>query len=233
MKELFKDKQYSYEIIREAVIMYCSTPLSFRECGKFMARYLIKVDHTTIYRWVQQYSKILYALWKKQNHRMKSCTNSWRMDETYVKIKGKNHYLYRAIDSKGHTLDMGLRKPRDTKAAEAFFKRLVREYGAPRALVTDKYSATLKAVRELQKEEILPKDLDHRTAKVLNNILEQDHRLIKKRIPKSCGLQTMRTGKATLQGIEVIHALDKQSRSDKNRSEHFLWDKFDELFQAA
>ncbi|MDN3077074.1 IS6 family transposase [Enterococcus faecalis] len=233
MKELFKGTQYSYEIIREVVIMYCSTPLSFRECEKFMARYLIKVDHTTIYRWVQEYSKVLYALWKKQNRRMKSRTNSWRMDETYVKIKGKKHYLYRAIDSNGNTLDMWLRKHRDTKAAKAFFKRLVREYGAPRALVTDKYSATLKAVRELQKEEILPKDLDHRTAKVLNNILEQDHRLIKKRIPKSCGLQTMRTGKATLQGIEVMHALDKQSRSDQNHSDHFLWDKFDELFQVA
>lgn len=233
MKELFKGKQYSYEIIREAVIMYCSSPLSYRECEKFMARYLIKVDHTTIYRWVQEYSKVLYALWKKQNRRKNVCTNSWRMDETYVKIKGKNHYLYRAIDSNGHTLDMWLRKHRDTKAAKAFFKRLVRDYGVPRALVTDKYAATLKAIRELQDEEILPKDVDHRTAKVLNNILEQDHRLIKKRLPKSCGLQTMRTGKALLQGIEVVHALDKQSRSDKNRSDHFLWDKFDELFQVA
>jgi len=194
-----------------------------------MARYLIKVNHTTIYRWVQEYGKVIYALWKKKN----GLSNSWRMDETYVKIKGKNHYLYRAVDSTGKNLDMWLLKKRDTQAAKAFFKRLVRQYGAPRALVTDKYVATLKAIKELQEEMILPKDLDHRTAKVLNNILEQDHRLVKKRLPKSCGLQTMRTGKATLQGIEVLHALDKQSRSDENRSDHFLWNQFDELLQVS
>ena len=232
MKKLFKGKHYAYEIIREAVVMYCSTPLSFRECERFMARYLIKVDHTTIYRWVQQYSKVLYALWRKQN-RQGTCNGSWRMDETYVKIKGKNHYLYRAVDSNGFTLDLWLRKHRDTKVAKAFFKRLVREHGAPRALVTDKYAATLKAIRELQEEAILPADLDHRTTKVLNNILEQDHRLIKKRLPKSCGLQTMHTARPILQGIEVLHALDKQSRSDETRSDYFLWDKFDELFQVA
>lgn len=150
-----------------------------------------------------------------------------------MKIKGKNHYLYRAIDSTGQTLGLWLRKHRDTQAAKAFFKRLVRDHGEPRALVTDKYAATLKAIRELNEEGILPQDLEHRTAKVLNNSLEQDHRLIKKRLPKSCGLQTMRTGKATLQGIEVLHALDKQSRSDENRSDYFFWNKFDELFQIA
>lgn len=131
---------------------------------------------------MQEYSKILYALWKKQNRRMAHCTKSWRMDETYVKIKGKNHYLYRAIDSNGQTLNMWLRKHRNTNAAKAFFKRLMREYGVPRALVTDKYTATLKAIRELQDVGVLPKDLAHRAAKVLNNILEQDPRVIKKRV---------------------------------------------------
>ena len=87
------------------------------------------------------------------------------------------------------------RNERDTQAAKAFFKWLVRKHGQPRALVTDKYAATLKAVRELQEEGVFSKELDHRTAKVLNNILEQDHRLIKKRVPKSCGLQSMRTAK--------------------------------------
>ncbi|MGM0169783.1 hypothetical protein IGI39_004717 [Enterococcus sp. AZ135] len=232
MKNLFKGRHYPYKIINEAVVMYCHYPLSYRECAELLAYYRIRVDHTTIYRWVQHYGKILYGLWKKQL-RKQQFTDSWRMDETYVKIKGKNHYLYRAIDSTGQSLGLWLRKHRDTQAAKAFFKRLVRDHGQPRALVTDKYAATLKALRALQEERILPKDLEHRTVKVLNNILEQDHRLIKKRVPKSCGFQTMRTGKATLQGIEVLHALDKQSRSDENRSDHFLWDKFDELFQAV
>jgi len=197
-----------------------------------MARYLIKVDHTTIYRWVQAYSKTLYVLWRKKNRKV-GLSYSWRVDETYLKIKRKNHYLYRVDDSTGKILDMWVRKKWGTQAARAFFKRLVREYGPPKTLVTDKYTDTLKAVRKLQEVGILPKDLDHRTAKVSNNILEQDHRLVKKCLPKSFGLQTMQTGKAILQGIEVLHALDKQSRSDENRSDHFLWNQFDELLQVT
>lgn len=218
MKELFKGKQYSYEIIREAVIMYCSTPLSFRECEKFMARYLIKVDHTTIYRWVQEYSKILYALWKKQNRRMKSCTNSWRIDETYVKVKGQDRYLYRAIDSNGNTLDMWLRNHRDTVSTKAFLRRLLRDYGQPRSIVTDKYAPALKAIKELKEEGILHQKVNHWKSKYLNNILEQDHRQVKGKLPYGNSFQSSHTASATIKGIEVVSALYKESRREINLS---------------
>lgn len=207
MKELFKGKQYLYELIREAVIIYCSTPLSYRDCEKLMARYLVKVDHTTIYRWVQQYSKVLYALWKKQN-RKSGLSNSWRMDETYVKIKRKNHYLYRAIDSNGRTLDMRLRKHRDTVSTKAFMKRLIRDYGQPRSIVTDKYAPSLKAVKELKEEGYLDKQVNHWKSKYLNNILEQDHRQVKGKLPYGNSFQSTYTAAATIKGIEVVSALE-------------------------
>ncbi|EGO8994314.1 IS6 family transposase, partial [Enterococcus faecalis] len=90
--------------------------------------------HTTIYRWVQEYSKVLYDLWKKKN---RQSFYSWKMDETYIKIKGRWHYLYRAIDADGLTLDIWLRKKRDTQAAYAFLKRLHKQFGEPKAIVTD------------------------------------------------------------------------------------------------
>lgn len=85
----------------------------------------ITVCHTTIYRWVQEYSQSIYCLWKKIN---KSVGDSWRIDETYMKVKVKWHYLYRAIDSSGLTLDIWLRKNRDKQAAYAFFKRLIKHF---------------------------------------------------------------------------------------------------------
>lgn len=135
------------------------------------------VCHTTIYRWVQEYSPIVYCLWKK---RIRTAGDSWRMDETYIKVKGKWHYLYRAIDSSGITLDIWLRKSCDKQSAYAFFKRLVKQFGEPRVLVTDK-APSLSSTFNLLKFEGLFFKTEHRTSKYLNNIIEQDPRFIKKR----------------------------------------------------
>lgn len=94
-------------------------------------------------------SQIIYCLWKKKN---KSVGDSWRMDETYIKVKGKWHYLYRAIDSSGMTLDIWLRKNRDKQAAYAFFKRLIKQFGEPRVLVTDKAPSLRSAFNQLKSE---------------------------------------------------------------------------------
>lgn len=99
--------------------------LSYREVSEIMKDRGITVCHTTIYRWVQEYSQSIYCLWKKIN---KSVGDSWRIDETYMKVKVKWHYLYRAIDSSGLTLDIWLRKNRDKQAAYAFFKRLIKHF---------------------------------------------------------------------------------------------------------
>ena len=96
------------------------------------------------------------------------------MDETYIKVKGKWHYLYRAIDSSGLTLDIWLRKKRDSQAAYAFFKRLIKQFGEPRVLVTDKVRSLICAFRQLKSDGFFNSTI-HRTSKYLNNIIEQDH----------------------------------------------------------
>src|SRR5574337_1308143 len=119
------------------------------------------------------------------------------MDETYIKIKGRWHYLYRAIDADGLTLDIWLRKKRDTQAAYAFLKRLHKQFGEPKAIVTDKAPSLGSAFRKLQSVGLYTKT-EHRTVKYLNNLIEQDHRPIKRR---NKFYQSLRTASSTIKGI--------------------------------
>lgn len=131
----FKGKQFQKDVIIVAVGYYLRYNLSYRDVQEILYNRGINVSHTTVYRWVQECGKLLYNIWKRKN---KQSIYSWKMDETYIKIKGKWHYLYRAIDADGLTLDIWLRKKRDTQAAYAFLKRLVKQFDEPRVLVTDK-----------------------------------------------------------------------------------------------
>ena len=115
---------------------------------------------------------------------------SWRLDKTYVKVKGKWCYLYRAIDKKGQTLVIQLRQKRDTQAAYAFMKRLVRTFGEPTVLTTDKAPSLAFAFKKL-KEIGLYKNTFHHTIKYLNNIIEQDHGHVKRRFSRSLGFQSL------------------------------------------
>ena len=145
----FKGKQFQKDVIIVAVGYYLRYNLSYREIQELLYDRGINVCHTTIYRWVQEYSKVLYHLWKKKN---RQSFYSWKMDETYIKIKGRWHYLYRAIDADGLTLDIWLRKKRDTQAAYAFLKRLHKQFGQPRVIVTDKAPSIGSAFRKLLDE---------------------------------------------------------------------------------
>lgn len=205
----FKVKQFKKDIITVAVGYYLRYNLSYREVSEIMSDRGIAVCHTTIYRWVQEYSRIIYCLWKKRN---KSVNDSWRMDETYIKVKGKWHYLYRAIDSSSLTLDIWLRKSRDKQAAYAFFKRLIKQFGEHKVLVTDKAPSLSSAFNRLKSEGQFI-DTIHRTSKYLNNIIEQDHRHVKKR---NKSYQSIRTASSTIKGIETIHALYKNSQRGGN-----------------
>lgn len=168
----------------------------------------------------------------KRNKR-RNLSKSWRIDETYVKVKGKQRYLYRAIDSNGNTLDMWLRNHRDTVSTKAFFKRLIRDYGQPRTIVTDKYAPSLKAVKELKESGILSTKVNHYTSKYLNNILEQDHRQVKGKLPYGNSFQSSRTAATTIKGIEVVSALYKDSRREISLFYFSPWDEIENLFRAA
>ena len=132
------------------------------------------------------------------------------MDETYIKIKGEWHYLYRAFDADGLTLDIWLRKKRNTQAAYAFLKRLVKQFGEPRVLVTDKAPSIKSAFKKL-KEQGFYQATEHRTVKYLNNLIEQDHRPIKRR---NKFYRSLRTASTTIKGMETIRGLYKKSRKE-------------------
>ncbi|WP_407960137.1 IS6 family transposase [Enterococcus faecium] len=182
----FKGKQFQQDVIIVAVGYYLRYNLSYREVQEILYDRGINVSHTTIYRWVQEYGKLLYQIWKKKN---KKSFYSWKMDETYIKIKGKWHYLYRAIDADGLTLDIWLRKKRDTQAAYAFLKRLVKQFDEPNF-----YQGT-----------------EHRTIKYLNNLIEQDHRPVKRR---NKFYRSLRTASTTIKGMEAIRGLYKKTRKE-------------------
>ncbi|MBG0972724.1 IS6 family transposase [Bacillus sp. SRB3LM] len=203
----FKGKQFKKDIILVAVGYYCRFSLSYRDVSELLRERGISVHPTTIMRWVHEYGNLIYQIWKKKNKQVRS---SWKLDETY--IKGKWVYLYRVIDKDGYTLDIQLRKTRDHQAAYAFMKRLVKAFGEPTVLTTDKAPALLCAFNKL-KEQGFYKHTTHCTIKHLNNLIEQDRRHVKRRFVKSAGFQNLRHASRTLKGIETVHALYKRNRS--------------------
>ena len=132
------------------------------------------------------------------------------MGETYIKIKGKWHYLYRAIDADGLTLDIWLRKKRDTQAAYAFLKRLVKQFDEPKVLVTDKAPSIASVFKKLQAHGFYQRT-EHRTVKYLNNLIEHDHRPIKRR---NKFYRSLRTASTTIKGMEAIRGLYKKNRKE-------------------
>lgn len=232
METHFKGKQYDYRIIIEALGLYYHFGLSYRDCAKIMRKFSIGIHHTTIYRWNKRYGNVLYHLWKKRNKR-RSLTKSWRIDETYIKVKGEERYLYRAIDSNGNTLDMWLRNHRDTVSTKAFMTRLIRDYGQPRSIVTDKYAPSLKAIKELKEVGIIRQTVNHWKSKYLNNILEQDHRQLKDKLPYGNNFQSTYIAATTIKGIEVVSALYKESRREMPLFDFSPWEEIENIFKAA
>jgi transposase-like protein len=173
-----------------------------------MAERGLSLAHTTIMRWVHQYSPELNKRIRKY---LKPTNDSYRVDETYIKIKGNWYYLYRAIDSKGNTLDFLLSAKRDKKAAKRFLKKVLRNSHAvkPRVINTDKAPSYISAIKNLKEEKIIEEQTQHRPIKYLNNLIEQDHRFIKWLINPMLGFQSFKTANWIIQGIEAMHMIKK------------------------
>jgi transposase, IS6 family len=168
----------------------------------------LTVDHTTIYRWVQRYAP---ELDKRSRPHLRPTNDSCRVDETYVKIKGKWYYLYRALDSTGQTIDFMLSARRDTKAAKRFFRKMLKapKHQSPRVINVDRNKAYPPAVEELKEEGVLPIASQLRQSKYLNNIIEQDHRFIKSRVNPGLGFFSFNTARRTIGGYEVTNMIRK------------------------
>lgn len=163
---------------------------------------------TTIMRWVHQYSPIINEKLKKH---LKPTNDSWWMDETYLKIKGKNAYLYRAVDSEGKTIDFFVSEYRDKDAAKKLFRKALKakHNQQPRVITTDKYAATEIAIHEMIYSGILSVSTTLRKVKYLNNIIEQDHRFIKRKIKPMLGFGSFETAERAICGIEIMHMIRK------------------------
>ena len=213
----FKWKHFVGEIILQTVRWYLKYPLSYRNLKEMMAERGIKVDHTTIMRWVHQYSP---EIEKKIKRHLRPTNDSWRVDETYIKVKGKWKYLYRAVDSDGDTIDFMLSSKRDRKAAKRFFKKALssNHNQIPRVITVDKNPAYPPAIDELKNEKNLSKNVEIRQTRYLNNIIEQDHRSIKRIIVPMLGFQFFRSASKTLKGIEAMNMVKKRQVNNLNYS---------------
>jgi transposase-like protein len=205
-QDLFKGRHFDQEII-VLCVRYLAFKLSSRDLVQMMAERGIGLAHTTILRWVQRYVPEFEKRWKRY---ALPVGDSWRVDETYLKIKGQWVYLYRAVDKQGRTVDFLLSKRRDVAAAKRFFSRAAKEHGAPRVITLDGYAASHRAVAKLKEVGTLPRRLRVRSCKYLNNVIEQDHRRIKQRIRPMLGFKRFETAAVTIRGIELAEKIKKQ-----------------------
>ncbi len=206
--ESFKWRHFEPEIILCAVRWYLRYSLSYRDVAELLAERGLDLAHTTVWRWIQRYAPELN---RRLRSHLKPTNRSWRVDETYVRVKGRWVYLYRAIDSTGATIDFVLSIYRTADAAKLLFSRALADanHPQPRVINTDKYVAYPAAIYESKDEGILRRRCKHRPIQYLNNILEQDHRAIKRRVDAKQHFRRFSSARKTIQGYEAIHMIRK------------------------
>jgi len=202
----FKGYCSSSSVIMLFVYMKCRFSLSYRDLEELMSIRGGSIDHASLQRWVVKFTFLIDARVRK---RKKAVNGSWRMDETYIKLNGKWIYLYRAVDKYGDTIDFLLRTRRDGVAAKAFFRKAFKNNGIPEKVAVDKSGSNKHALDHFNEDLDQEAQYEIRQIKYLNNIVEQDHRFIKKRTRPMLGFKNFHSAKATLAGIENIRMIQK------------------------
>jgi IS6 family transposase len=205
---LFRGRHFADEIIALCVRWYLRFSLSYRDLEELMAERNLSVDHTTVWRWVQRYAPELN---RRVRRELKRTGTSWRVDETYVRVAGRWVYLFRAVDSGGATLDFYLSENRDAAAAKQFFGKVLAATNRPRPRVinVDGNPSYPNVVNRLKQEGRLGRRCRCRTCPYLNNIIEQDHRSVKRRINAKQGFRSLEGARRTIPGYEVMHMIRK------------------------
>src|SRR5882724_6085863 len=204
---LFEGRPFDREVIILCVRWYLRFKLSLRDFVEMMAERGLSMAHTTIMRWVQRYAAEFEKRWRRF---ARAVGRSWRVDETYAKIRGEWCYLYRAVDRAGRTVDFRLSPRRDVAAAKAFFRKAIKcQQRCPRTITLDGDAASHRAVRELKADGGLPANTKLRSSKYLNNLIEQDHRGVKQRIAVMLGFKAFSNAAITIAGIELLHRIRK------------------------
>jgi transposase-like protein len=202
---VLKRLHYPLDVILMCVRWYVAYPLSLRHLEEMVAERGIAVDHSTVHRWA---IKLLPVLEKAFRRHKRLVGKSWRMGETYIRVKGEWRYLYRAVDKDGNTIDFLMRAKRDKVAARRFFEKSVAHNGVPEIVTIDKSGANLAALEAIKADRETP--IGIRQSKYLNNLVEQDHRAIKRRTRPMLGFKNFRCARILLGGIECMHMIAKK-----------------------
>jgi transposase-like protein len=207
-KNLFKGRQFTAEIILWAVRWYLQFPISYRDLERMFSDRGIQVDHTTLFRRIQAYAP---ELEKRIRPHLRMTNGSWRVDETYVRVKGKSVYLYRAVDAGGQTIDFLLSPKRDAAAARRFFRKALKQAHTvnPRTITVDKNAAYPIATKAMKRNVELWRFAKLRQVKFLNNIVEQDHRRIKRLVRPGLGFKSFTSAAQTVAGYETMAMIRK------------------------
>src|SRR5579864_2273468 len=181
---VLKRLHYPLDVILTCVRWYVSYALSLRNLEEMMEERGVSVDHSTVHRWAL---KLLPVLEKAFRSRKRPVGKSWRVDETYIKVNGQWKYLYRAVDKTGNTIDFMPRAHRDKTAARRYFEKSIAQNGEPETVTIDKSGANLAALEAINADRETP--IKIRQTNYLNNIIEQDHRAIKRRTRPMLGFK--------------------------------------------
>ena len=212
---MFKHHRFPKSIILQAVYFKLRFTLSYRDVEELLQIRGVEVDHSTIQRWVFKFSP---EVEKNMNKRKRQVGSSWRMDETYIKVGGKDRYLYRALDKFGNTVDFLLTKRRMKGSAQKFLNKAIGNNSKPRVINIDKSGANKSGIRSINRELLTVKKIKIRQCKYLNNIVEQDHRNIKRRISIDTGFKEFESAQRTLAGIEVVNIIRKGQIADSGKT---------------
>jgi IS6 family transposase len=232
-KSSFKWRHFEPSLILLCVRWYCRYQLSYRDVEEMMRERGLDVDHSTVFRWVQRYAPEIN---KRVRQHLKMSGTSYRVDETYIKVGKTCKYLYRAVDKEGQTIEFMLSAKRDVSAAKRFFKKMMRaeHRRLPFSISVDKNAAYPEAFTTSQVEKIVPPDCKLRRVKYLNNVIEQDHRFVKKKVRASQCFKSFHTTERTLEGVEAMNMMRKGQVKRLAGSDAYGQAKFvASLFQLA
>ena len=204
LRHVIKRLHFPLEVMLVCVRWYAAYPLSLRNLEEMMAERGVSVDHATVHRWALKILPVLAAVFRT---RKVPVGGSWRVDETYILVGGQWKYLYRAVDRMGQTVDFLLTARRDEAAARRFFEKAINLHDAPEKITIDKSGANTAAVRGLIADSGLAIEL--RQSKYLNNVVEQDHRAIKRRTRPMMGFKSFWAARRILAGVETMHMIRK------------------------
>ena len=207
-----KRMRFPIDIILVCIRWYAAYPLSYRHIEEMMQERGVFVDHSSINRWAVRFLPLLEKAFRKHK---RPVGGSWRMDETYIKVKGVWKYLYRAVDKEGKTVDFLLTAKRDKSAANRFFEKAMRHNGDPEKVTMDKSGANKAAIDGINDDRELP--IEVRQIKYLNNIVEQDHRAIKRVTKPMLNFKSFCSARNVLAGIELMHMISKGQMAEENQ----------------